>query len=74
MVLSDSALVQPESVPSVHPRVHSFKVYSFVSCFPTMPLYRTKLNNGTMKLKAYEKTICMIELGGVYLLGLKGSF
>ena len=26
-----------------------------------------------MKLKAYEKTIWMIVLGVIYLLGLKGS-
>ena len=71
-VLRDSALVHPESATSVHPKVHFFKVYFFVSCFPTMPLNRTKLKYRTMKLKAYEKLIWMIELGAMYLLGLKG--
>ena len=32
------------------------------SCFLTMSLNRTKLKYGTMKLKAYEKVIWMIEL------------
>ena len=73
LVLKDSALVQPESAPSVHLRVHFFKVYFFVSCFPTIPLNRTKLEHGTMKLKAYEKIIWMIKLGAIYLLGLKRS-
>ena len=27
-----------------------------------------------MKLRAHEKIIWMIELGAIYLLGLKGSF
>ena len=31
------------------------------SCFLTMSLNRTKLKYGTMKLKAYEKIIWMIE-------------
>ena len=35
MVLKDSALVHPESAPSIHPRMPFFKVYSFVSYFPT---------------------------------------
>ena len=51
----DSSLVQPERAPSGHPKVHFFKAYFFVSCFPTMPLNRTKLKYGTMKLKAFEK-------------------
>ena len=38
-----------------------------------MPLNRTKLKYGTMKLKAYGKIIWIIELGVIYLLGLKGS-
>ena len=38
-----------------------------------MPLNRTKLEYGNMMLKAYEKFIWMIELGAIYLLGLKGS-
>ena len=38
-----------------------------------MPLNRTKLKYGTMKLKAYEKIIWMIELGPIYFLGPKGS-
>ena len=42
LVLRDSALVHPESAPSMHPRVHFFKVYSSVRSFPTMPLNRTK--------------------------------
>ena len=73
LVLRDSALVHPESAPSVHPRLRFFKVYFLVSCFLTMPLNRTKLKYGTVNLKAYEKIIWMIELGAIYLLGLKGS-
>ena len=65
--------MHPEGAPSVHPRVHFFKVYFFVSCFPAMPLNKTKLKYGTMKLKPYEKIIWMIELGAIYLLGPKGS-
>ena len=38
-----------------------------------MPSNRTKLKYGTLMLKAYEKFIWMIELGAIYLLGLKGS-
>ena len=72
LVLKDSTFVQPKSAPSVHPRVHFFKVY-FVSCFPTISLNRAKLKYGTMKLKAYEKIIWMIEPGTIYLLGPKGS-
>ena len=63
-----------ESAPSVHPRIHFYKVYSFVSCFPTMVLNRTKLKYGAMKLKAFEKFIWMIGFGVIYLVGLKGSF
>ena len=37
-----------------------------------MPLNRTKLKYGNMKLKTYEKIIWMIELGAMYLLGPKG--
>ena len=73
LVLKDSALVHPESAPSVHSRVHFFKVYFFVSCFPTISLNRTKLKYGILKLKAYEKTIWMIGLGAINLLGSKGS-
>ena len=73
LVLRDSALLHPESAPLVHPRVHFFKVYFFMSWFPAMPLNRTKLEYGNMMLKAYEKFIWMIELGAIYLLGLKGS-
>ena len=73
LVLKDSTLVHPESPLSVHPRVHFFKVYFFVRCFPTISLNRTKLKYGTMKLKAYEKIIWMIELGAIHLLGPKGS-
>ena len=43
------------------------------SCFLTMSLNRTKLKYGTMKLKAYEKIIWMIELGAIYVLGRKVS-
>ena len=57
LVLRDSALVQPESAPSMHSRVPFFKVYVFVSCFPTILFNTTKLKYGTMKLKAYEKII-----------------
>ena len=57
VVLKDSVLVHPKSAPSVHPRMHFFKVYSFVSCFLTVPLNRTKLKYWTMKLKTYEKFI-----------------
>ena len=49
-VLKDFAFVHPESAPSVQPRVHFFKVYSFLSCFLTVPLNRTKLKYGTMNL------------------------
>ena len=62
LVLRDSALV------------HFFKVHSFVRCFPTVPLNRTKLKHGTMKLKTYEKFIRMIEAGTIYPLRVKGYF
>ena len=65
--------MDPISAPSVYPRVHIFKVYFSVSCFLIIPLNRTKLKYGTMKLKAYGKIIWIIELGAIYLLGLKGS-
>ena len=74
LVLRDSALVHPESASSVHPKVHFFKLYFFVSYFPRIPFNRTKLKYGTMKIKTYEKIIWMIELGAIYLLGPKGSF
>ena len=73
LILKDSTFVHPERAPSVHSGVHFFKVYSFVSCFPTKSFNRTKLEYGTMKLKAYEKIIWMIGLGAIYLLGPKGS-
>ena len=73
LVLRDTALLQPESASSVYSRVHCFKVCFFVGCFPTMSLNRTKLKYGTMKLKAHEKIIWMIEFGTIYLVGLKGS-
>ena len=38
-----------------------------------MPLNRTKVKYGTMKIKAYEKITWMIELGAMHLLGPKGS-
>ena len=38
-----------------------------------MSLNKTKLKYGTMKLKAYEKIIWMIQFGAIYLLGLAGS-
>ena len=65
--------MHPENAPSVHTRVHFFKVYLFVSCFPTISFHKTKLKYGTMKLKAYEKITWMTELGAIYLLGQKGS-
>ena len=34
-----------------------------------MPLNRTKPKYGSMKLKAYEKIVWMIEHGAMYLLG-----
>ena len=74
LFLRDSVLVHPESAPSVHPRVHFFKVYSFVSFFPTVPLNRTKLKYGTMKLKTYEKFMWMIESGAIYPLEVKDYF
>ena len=73
LVLKDSTLVNPESAPSLHSRVHFFKVYFFVSCFSTISLNRTKLKYGTLKLKAYEKIIWMIGLGAIYFLGPKRS-
>ena len=73
LVLRVSALVHPDRAPSVHPGVHFFKVYSFVSCFPTVPLNRTKLKYGIMKLKAYKKIKWMIELGATYVLRPKCS-
>ena len=78
LVLRRSTLVHPRSSPSVHTRVHFFKVQFFVNCFPTMPLYRTKLKHWTKilhrKLKAYEKIRRMIKLGAIYIPGQKGSF
>ena len=73
LVLRDSALVHTENAPSVDSRVHFFKAYFFMSCFPTISLNRTKLKYGTIKLKAYEKIIWIIGLGAIYLLGPKGS-
>ena len=61
LVLRDSALVHPESAPSVHPRVHFFKVYSFVSCFLTVPLNRTKLKYGTIKLKNLYEWLSLVQ-------------
>ena len=72
-VLRDSALGHPKSAHSVQLRVHFFKVYYFVSCFPTVPLNRTKLKYGIMKLKAYKKIKWMIELGATYVLRPKCS-
>ena len=60
LVLRESALVHPESAPSVHPKVHFLKKYFLVSCFLTIPLNRTILKYGTMKQKAYENIIWMI--------------
>ena len=74
LVLRYSALVHPDSAPSVHPRVHVFKVYSFASYFLTVPLNRIKLKYGTMKLKPYEKFIWIIEPGAIYHLEVKGYF
>ena len=74
LFLRDFASVHPEIAHTVHPRVHFFKIYSFKSCFPTIPLNRAKLKHGTMKLKAYEKLIWITGSGVIYLLKLKGSF
>ena len=71
LVLRDSALEQPQSAPSVHPRVHIYRVYSFMNCFPTMPLNRTKLKYETMKLKTYEKFIWMSEVSLVQYISLE---
>ena len=38
-----------------------------------MPINRTKLKYGNVKIKAYEKIIGIIELGSIYLLEPKGS-
>ena len=65
--------MHPKNTSSVHPTVHVSRVYFFMSCFPTMPLNRTKLKYGTMMLKAYETFKWMIELDVEYLLGLKSS-
>ena len=75
LVLRDSALVHPERAPSVHPKVYLFAVYFFVTCFffPRMPLNRTNLIYGTMKLKADAKFVWMIDLHAIYLLGPKSS-
>ena len=53
LVLRDSTFVHTESAPSACPTMDFFKVYSFVSCFLTVPLYRTKLKDDAMKLKTY---------------------
>ena len=58
-VLWDSALVYPESAPSLYSRMHFFKQYSFVSCCLAISLNGTKLKKEAMKLKAYEKVIRM---------------
>lgn len=63
-----------ESAPSVHSRIHVFKVYCFVSRFPTMVLNRAKLKYRVVKLKAFEKFIWMIGFGVIYLVRLKGFF
>ena len=74
LILTDSALLHPESAPSLHPRVHFFKVYSFVTVPPTVPLKKTKVKHGTLKLKTLEKFIRMIEPGAIYPLGVKDYF
>ena len=61
LVLRDSVLVHPESKPSVHLMVHFLEVYSFVSCFPTAPLNRTKLKCGTMKLKTLYEWLSLVQ-------------
>ena len=35
LVLANSVLLHPERASSIRPRVHFFKAYSFVRCFPT---------------------------------------
>ena len=61
LVLRDSALVHPESAPSMHLGVHFFKVYSFVSCFLTVSLNRTKLKYGTIKLKNLYEWLSLVQ-------------
>lgn len=73
-VLKDSGLVYPGSAPSVHLGRTVLQVYSFKSCFPIILLNRTGLEYGAMNLKFSEKFKLMIELGEIYLLGLKFSF
>ena len=68
MVPRDSALVYSESASSVHPRVHSFKLCSFVSCFETVLLNRIKLEY------LFGWFIWMIDVDAIYLRGLKDSF
>ena len=60
LVLRDSASAHPERAHLAHPMMHFLKLYSFVSCFPIIPLNRTKLKYRAMKLKTYEKIIWMI--------------
>ena len=72
--LSKTAWAHSESSPSVRPWMNVFKVNFSVSCFQAMPLNRTKLRYGSMKVKAYEKSIWMIELSAIYILKIKGSF
>ena len=69
LVLRDSVLVHLES--ALHPWVYFFKVYSFVSCFSTVPLNRTKLKYGTLELKTYEKFIWFIWLSLVQYISLQ---
>ena len=53
-ILRDSAYC----ILKVHHRVHFFKVYSFVTVPPTVPLNnRTKVKHGTLELKTHEKFI-----------------
>ena len=49
-------------------------MYSFVRCFPKIPLDRTKLKYGTMKLKTYEIFIWITEPGAMYFRGVKFCF
>ena len=72
VVLRDSGLMHPESAPSVHSRVNLLK-YTSMRAVPTILLNRTKQKYRDMKLKIYEKSIWMIELAAIYLVGSKGS-
>ena len=74
LVLKDSGLVYPGSAPSVHLGRTVLQVYSFKCCFPIIVLNKIGLKYGAMKLTFSEKFKFIIELGAIYLFGLKVSF